>query len=103
MAQRLTRFSVGQTAKMLGVLYFFMGLVFLPFFFVAAALSPKQTGIGVGFALVLPVLYGIVGFIFAAIACGLYNLAARVAGGIEIQLDPQGGVGQSGLRPTPRT
>src|SRR5437667_168305 len=33
MAHRLSRFSIGQTAKVLGVLYLLMGLIFLPFFF----------------------------------------------------------------------
>ncbi len=35
MAHRLSRFSIGQTAKVLGVLYLLMGLIFLPFFFIA--------------------------------------------------------------------
>lgn len=103
MAQRLSRFSVGQTAKMLGALYLLMGLIFLPFFFIAAALSPKQTGFGVGVALLLPVLYGIIGFVFTAIACALYNFVAGLVGGIEIQLDSTGPAVQSGLRPPTRT
>ncbi|HEX9216556.1 MAG: hypothetical protein DMD65_12990 [Gemmatimonadetes bacterium] len=103
MAHRLSRFSIGQTAKVLGVLYLLMGLIFLPFFFIAAALSPKQTGFGVGFALVLPVLYGIIGFVCTAIGCALYNFVARLVGGIEIQLDSSGPTVQSGLRPAART
>lgn len=32
MAQRISRFSIGQLAKFLGVLYALFGLVFVPFF-----------------------------------------------------------------------
>ena len=40
MAQRITHISVGQTAKMFGVLYAIMGLLVMPFFFVAAKFAP---------------------------------------------------------------
>jgi hypothetical protein len=85
--QRLRRFSIAQTAKVLGVLYGLMGLVFLPFFLLAALISPEKTGFGLGFAILLPILYGVCGFIFTAIGCALYNLVAGMVGGIEVQLD----------------
>jgi hypothetical protein len=85
--QRLMRFSIGQTAKVVGVLYGLLGLVFLPFFLLASLLSPKQTGFGAGFALALPIIYGLCGFIFTAIGCALYNWVAGMVGGIEVQLD----------------
>jgi len=88
MVQRLRRFSIGQTAKVLGVLYGLLGLIFLPFFLLGAMFSPKQTGFGVGFAIALPIIYGLCGFIFTAIGCALYNWVAGMVGGIEVQLDP---------------
>ena len=87
MVQRLRRFSIAQTAKVLGVLYGLMGLIFLPFFLIAALFSPNKAGFGVGFAILLPILYGLCGFIFTAIGCALYNWVAGMVGGIEIQLD----------------
>lgn len=87
MVQRLNRFSIGQTAKVLGILYALMGLIFAPFFLLAALLSPNEAGFGVGFAILLPVLYGVIGFIFAAIGCALYNWVAGMVGGIEVQLE----------------
>jgi hypothetical protein len=85
--QRLKRFSIVQTAKVLGVLYALMGLIFLPFFLLAALLSPNQAGFGVGFAILLPILYGAAGFVCTAIGCALYNWVAGMVGGIEVQLD----------------
>ncbi len=87
MVQRLSRFSVGQTAKVLGLLYALMGLIAVPFFLLAAMLSPNGAGFGVGFALALPIFYGLLGFVFTAIGCALYNWVAGKVGGIEISLD----------------
>ena len=91
MVQRLSRFSIGQTAKVLGVLYALMGLIFVPFLLLAGMFSPKEASFGVGFALALPVLYGLAGFIFTAIGCALYNWVAGMVGGIEIKLDDEVG------------
>lgn len=49
--------------------------------------APKQSGYGAGFALALPILYGICGFIFTAIGCAIYNLVAGWVGGVEVELD----------------
>jgi hypothetical protein len=86
MARRIQRFSVGQTAKVIGVLYALMGLIFIPFFLLIATLSPEAAVFGTGFAIALPVMYGIGGFVFAALGCALYNLVAGWVGGIEVEL-----------------
>ena len=87
MIQRLRRFSIGQTAKVVGVLYLLIGLIALPFIIIASLVSPRHAGWGVGFALALPILYGICGFIFTAIGCAVYNWVAGMVGGIEVQMD----------------
>lgn len=93
MPQQIRRFGVGQTAKVVGVLYAFLGLLVIPIFLVAATLSPKETGFGTGFALALPILYGVMGFIFTAIGCAIYNLVAGWVGGVEVELEePPAGV-----------
>jgi hypothetical protein len=86
-AQQVRRFGIGQTAKVVGILYGLMGLIFLPIFLLASMLSPNGLGYGIGFAIALPILYGICGFIFTAIACAIYNWVAGMVGGIEVDLD----------------
>lgn len=86
MAQQIRRFSVGQTAKVIGVLYALMGLVFVPIVLIASMYSPDKTGFGPGFALALPVMYGVLGFVFTAIGCAIYNVVAGLVGGIEVEL-----------------
>jgi hypothetical protein len=87
--QQIRRFGIGQTAKVVAVLYALMGLIFVPIFLVAAAIAPKEAGFGTGFALALPILYGVLGFIFTAIACAVYNFVAGFVGGIEVELESE--------------
>ncbi len=42
---------------------------------------------GVGAIIILPLLYGAIGFIMTLIMTSLYNWAAGIMGGIEIQTD----------------
>ncbi len=90
MAQRITRFSVGQTAKVFGVLYALIGLCLAPFFLVFGMMAPEGQGLGTVFAIAMPVLYGAMGLVGAAIGCALYNLVAGWVGGIEVELDQSG-------------
>ena len=91
MVQRLSRFSIGQTAKVLGLLYGLMGLVFLPFLLIVTMFSSEEESFGIGLALALPILYGLLGFVFTAIGCALYNWVARKVGGIEVSLETEPG------------
>jgi hypothetical protein len=83
---RIQKFGVGQTAKVLGVLYAIMGALFIPFMLLASMYG-EGFGFGFGFALLFPVIYGVFGFIFTAIGCLFYNIVAGWVGGIEIELD----------------
>jgi hypothetical protein len=87
MAQRIRRFGVGQTAKVIGLLYALMGLVLVPIVLIASMYSPNKPGFGPGFALILPIMYGVLGFIFTALGCAVYNFVAGLVGGIEVELD----------------
>jgi hypothetical protein len=84
---QIRRFGVGQTAKVVGVLYALIGVVLVPFVLIAAMYSPNKPGFGPGFALAIPIMYGILGFIFTAIGCAIYNFVAGLVGGIEVELD----------------
>lgn len=95
--------SVGvlSVARMMGVLYGCLGLIFIPFFLIFAMVgtfagqktAPFAGVIGVMFAIALPVLYGFMGFITGAIGAALYNLLAKWFGGFELELE----IGPTGL------
>jgi hypothetical protein len=89
---------------MMGVLYACMGLIFLPIFMLAAAAGAFAqhaqgteafstapgavvAGIMFGMGLFMPVIYGVMGFIFGVIGAAIYNLVARWIGGIEVEVE----------------
>ena len=89
--------SVGvmSSAKMMGTIYGCLGLIFLPLFLLAdfgSLLLGRQNsqplaGIAMLFiALLLPIVYGAMGFIMGAFSAWLYNLTARWIGGIQLEL-----------------
>jgi len=87
-AQKIKRFSVGQSAKFLGVLYFLFGLVFVPFFLLFSMFAPDEAGgFGFFFAIFMPVMYGVFGIVGGAVGAVLYNLVAGWVGGIEVELE----------------
>lgn len=94
--QRIKSVGVLSCAKMLGVLYGCMGLLFVPIALVGglAGIASQQTNSAISgaallaFGILAPFLYGGMGFVFGAIGAWIYNLIAKKLGGIEIQLDP---------------
>jgi hypothetical protein len=93
MKQRITRVDPLQVAKVLGVLYVVIGFIILvPVFMFINKAAPQEAqglgfGLGMGFTLVMPVIYGIFGFIFTLIGAALYNFVAGMVGGIEVELE----------------
>ena len=84
----IKRFSIGQSAKFMGVLYLLFGLIFVPFFLLAGAFGPDGFGgFGTMFAIAMPLMYACMGVVGGAIGSALYNLVAGWVGGIEVELD----------------
>jgi hypothetical protein len=107
--------SVGvmSVAKIMGLLYGCLGLIFVPLFLLIG-LTGTFTGqektefagmVGMVFGLLLPVIYGVVGFVFGAIGALLYNSLAKWVGGFELELDvrPDGPVAPYPIIPAPST
>ena len=98
---RIKSVGVLSCAKMLGVLYGCMGLLFIPFALIAglAGMATQQASGSNGaagaisgavlmvFGILAPFLYGAMGFVFGAIGAWIYNLIAKRLGGIVIQLE----------------
>ena len=88
MSQRIKRFSIGQSAKFLGVLYLLLGLLFVPFFLFLEAVAPENAArFGALFVLAMPLMYSVIGLISGAVGAALYNLVAHWMGGIEVEID----------------
>jgi hypothetical protein len=92
---RIKSVGVISCAKIMGVLYACMGLLFLPFAVLAgvAGMATQRTNSALGgvafliFGIAAPFIYGAMGFVMGAIGAWIYNLVAQRLGGIEIQLE----------------
>ena len=87
MAQRITRFSVAQTAKVFAIIYALLGLLFVPFVLLAGAFGPEGAGFPTIIAVAFPIFYAVLGYVGVAIGCAIYNMVAGWVGGIEMELD----------------
>jgi hypothetical protein len=96
MTQRIRRLGVAQMAKVLGALYFLLGIVAALIFWAAGAMVPisergESTALfGTGFVIAMPFLYALLGVVFGALIAWLYNLVAGWTGGIEFELEAIG-------------
>jgi hypothetical protein len=86
MKYEIRRFQILQTARILALLYAIIGLLLAPFLVLASSLDPEQGSIGLAFALLLPPLYGLFGFVGTVIGAFIYNLVAGWVGGIGVEL-----------------
>ena len=83
-------------ARLSGMLYAVLGLVLgaiISLIALAGGFASDSEGaaqfggfIGVAAVLVLPICYGLLGFVATLIAAWLYNVAAGVVGGIEVDI-----------------
>lgn len=98
---RVRRFGVVRTSNLSAVVYFILTAIFIIPIALIIAAAPEVTittpdgvqttridvGPGILVLLVVPFIYALAGWIFTALACLIYNLAARITGGIEVEVE----------------
>ena len=82
----------GAMGALMGLIF---GLMFAAFASLGTAIASQSEGssglgmfaamFGVGAIIIMPICYGIFGFIFGLIGAALYNWVAGMVGGIEIE------------------
>ena len=91
MKKRLTRIGPLKAGIVIGILYAVFGLLFVPFFLVMAVIGEGVGMAGTAFlgsvvmCILMPIAYGIAGFVGGVISAALYNLIARITGGLEFE------------------
>jgi hypothetical protein len=85
-------------AKLAGMLYAILGLIFGAIISLIAlaggmGANPDEPGaaavgaiFGAGAVIVLPILYGSLGFVMTLLMAALYNMTARIVGGVHIDV-----------------
>jgi hypothetical protein len=91
MLYRISKFGIQQTSKVAGVVYFAIGILLIPFFYIGM-LAPQEPGttplpnMSSLFLLLLPLLYGLVGYLMTALTLYIYNVTAKRIGGVELDI-----------------
>jgi hypothetical protein len=107
----LHRIGVLSCAKVLGATYAGMGLILGFFFSLIGVLQATFLGgtdlgngaaafgflFGIGAIAILPILYGILGFLAGALGAFIYNLVSGAVGGMELVLQEKPGVSAAGV------
>lgn len=100
MTTKLTRMGVLSVAKVYGIISAIFGLLIGAMFTLMSLFGGAMVALagegGGGFAallfggmaiIIMPIFYGIMGFVGGAISAWIYNLAAGWIGGVELELD----------------
>jgi hypothetical protein len=82
--QTIVYVAPGQLGKVFGLMYFLLGILFLPLFLIPALTATDQQPYGVYFVLTFPVLYGVAGYLGMAFFAWIYNRIVGRVGGVEI-------------------
>lgn len=92
---RLRSIAVMSSAKICAVVHaaigILVGVIFLLVGIVGAAFAPAQQKLGmlgiVVMAVLMPVFYGVLGFVMGALWAFVYNFAASAIGGLELEFE----------------
>jgi hypothetical protein len=95
----ITRVGPLSVAKIAGILYALIGLAIGAIFSLIGlagmagglASESRDTALfgalfGVGAIIAFPIFYGVLGFVMMLLMAALFNLAARLAGGVEVDV-----------------
>lgn len=90
----LKRMDVMSFGVMMGVLYAIVGLLLGALFSLMALVGIAANGDamagligGIGAIVIMPIMYGVMGFIGGIIGALLYNLCASLVGGVKFDLE----------------
>lgn len=87
---RIRKISPFQAGKMLAVFYALFSLILIPILLLAAIAGPDGSGgVSMVMAIMMPLLYIVVGFIGGIIGAFIYNIVAGWIGGLEMEFQQE--------------
>ena len=90
MNKRLSRIAPWQAGKLFALIYFMVSLLFVIPMALVSAFARMPQGAkppwGLGFIICLPFLYALAGLVFVPLGCWVYNIAAKLVGGLQISV-----------------
>lgn len=88
----LDRIDPLRASILCGVIYTILGLILWPFFLIGWVVNPAEfdwTFFAI-FSVLLPLFYGVIGFLSTFIFCLLYNALAKRIGGFKVEFSLEG-------------
>jgi len=71
-----------------GLLYLLISVIIIvPFTLLGSIVGTKENVLGMFVVIIIPIIYGIVGFLGGLITAALYNFVAKNIGGLEIEVE----------------
>jgi hypothetical protein len=90
MKKQLVRIGPLKSGIIQGIICALLALLVVPFILLAIIVAPKDgdgaapgVALEAGMAFLIPIVYGIVGFVMGVITAAIYNLVAGWTGGLE--------------------
>jgi hypothetical protein len=84
----ISRIEPGQFALIMGATYLLIGIIMAVLIFAFASFIPSAAGLGMMTGgvtiIVIPIIYGVIGFVCGLIGAVIYNLVAGTVGGIKV-------------------
>ncbi|MBQ4835784.1 MULTISPECIES: hypothetical protein [Pseudoalteromonas] len=91
MKVQISRFSGHQTSKILALMFALMTVPFMLVGVMGVLFAPNTEQDGPIFPfilfIILPLIYGVMGYIFNRFFCFIYNFSAKRVGGIEFETE----------------
>lgn len=86
MERTIVRVDPHQAGRLMGGVYFLIGILSMLPALAVALLGGDQSPLGLGVTLFLPVLYAVVGYLGTVVFCALFNFVAGRMGGVRVEL-----------------
>jgi hypothetical protein len=86
MKKQLSRISILQSSKITTALYVLMGFIYTAIGIAILVFGGDKLKVIAIIYILMPIVMGILGFIFFVIFAAIYNLLAKWLGGIEVEV-----------------
>ncbi len=83
MKKTITSIDPLSAAKVMALLYFIISIPLVLIMAVVSMFTPGENHGGIAMIIIIPIFYAVFGFIFTLIGAWLYNVIARMVGGIQ--------------------
>jgi len=90
--RRVKKIGVLQTSLISAIIFFFLSLIMVvPIMLIMGIAGGFSDNMGFAFGgllfIFMPIMYAIMGFLMTALWCWIYNVVAKMIGGIEIEVE----------------